>query len=212
MQGVHLDLTKIEQKVISAANGEESVEDGPEVESDAIVEEGMLVDKHGVHLDKNNILASMSKNLGISFDNKSSFKGKVAKNTGSIDVGLLQPIWDEIQNIPFSEQEFAEEISLLRTAIREVGKDIKAKKIAANTRKLAKNAQKFFQSDIGMRVVFSILGQKFSMFAEGEFSGDEAFYLQASGDSLEGIILKKDESDQLVDVTENFKINIQKAS
>lgn len=202
-QGFHLDNSQIEAAILSQktnnAQGEVISTSGPKEEVD-----GHLVDKQGFHLDHESLFS----NFASIIDPKGI--NKISNKQDNIDLGILQPIFEEIRSIPFSDK-YEEEINLIRKAIRTVGKDIKAKKIAANTVKLAKNAQKFYQSDNGMRIVFSVLGNKFSMLAEGEFTGEEAFYLQINGDNLEGIVLRKNNED-FEDVTSEYSIAIKRVS
>ncbi len=136
-------------------------------------------------------------------------KSKDEDNSASIDLGMYQPIWDELQKIPFSD-DYKQEITLIAKAVKEASRDLKIKRIIANTKVLAKNAQKFYYSDSGIRVIFSILGNKFSMAAKGDFTGMEAFYIQVNGDSLDGVVLRKTENEDYKDVTSNYNIEIKR--
>lgn len=212
-KGIHLDLNKVANSIVDAAvNGLPSSEDGvvsnnPSLYKGEVEEvEGRLMDKSGFHLDASGFLADMASTLGSKGMKK--LANKNAKNK-TADYGQLQPIWEELEQIPFTDN-YEEEIALVRQAIRQVGKDIKAKNIVANTKKLAKNAQNFYHSDSGMRVVFSILGHRFSMAAKGDFTGREAFYLQVNGDSLDGIVVRQDENGDFGDVTANYLIEIKR--
>ena len=152
-QGVHLDLEAVQKKVIQAADkespsvasnnglGSESLTEG-----ESIVIDGEIIDKHGFHIN-DDFLSNISASIIIS---------------SSVDLGMYQPIWDELQKIPFSD-DYKNEINLIAKAVKEASRDLKVKRIIANTKVLAKNAQKFYYSDSGIRVVFSILGNKFSI-------------------------------------------------
>jgi len=206
-QGFHLDLEKTKEAILSGASASSS-EDGPAIVGEATEIDGLVIDKQGFHLDKDDLAANILASMKQSPIKKLSTKGKSSKNAG-IDLGVFQPIWEELQEIPFSEN--YEEIGHIRNAIRQAAKDIKAKKIVANTQALVKNAQKFYHSDEGMRVIFSVLGTKFSMAAKGSFTGREAFYLQVNGDTLDGIVLRKDENGDFQDVTQSYSIQIKRA-
>ncbi len=214
-QGVHLDLEAVQKKVIQAADkespsvasnnglGSESLTEG-----ESIVIDGEIIDKHGFHIN-DDFLSNISASIKIN-PAKNSKVSKVNKeSSSSVDLGMYQPIWDELQKIPFSD-DYKNEINLIAKAVKEASRDLKVKRIIANTKVLAKNAQKFYYSDSGIRVVFSILGNKFSMAAKGDFTGMEAFYIQVNGDSLDGVILRKTEDEDYKDVTNNYNIEIKR--
>lgn len=211
-QGVHLDLEAVQKKVIQAADKESpSIASNNELGSESLVEgesaviDGQLIDKHGFHIN-DDFLSNVSASIKIN-PVKSSKTNK--ESSSLVDLGMYQPIWDELQKIPFSD-DYKNEINLIAKAVKEASRDLKVKRIIANTKVLAKNAQKFYYSDSGIRVVFSILGNKFSMAAKGDFTGMEAFYIQVNGDSLDGVILRKTEDEDYKDVTSNYNIEIKR--
>lgn len=216
-QGVHLDeetiknaLLKGAAKAAGASVDESGEPDGPDIIGDTELVEGQVMDKQGFHLDMGAVASSVASSVGMAPVKKSSTKGKTANNSADLDLGLFQPIWEELQQIPFSEDNYRNEIAAITKAVKQAGNELKIQKIVANTKALAKNAQKFYQSDSGMRVVFSILGNKFSMSAKGSFTGGEAFYLQVNGDTVDGVVLRKDENGDFSDVTESYKVLVEK--
>jgi len=211
-QGVHLDLNAVHKKVQSAMEGDSiySENDGPDIQGETETIDGKILDKQGFHLDKDDLLSTIASSIGKTQSNKTYNKGKSSQKSASIDLGMYQPVWEELQQIPFSEN-YQQEMGIIAKAVKEAAKGIKVKKIIANTQAIAKNAQKFYYTNEGMRVVFSILGNRFSMAAKGDFTGMEAFYIQVNGDSLDGIVLRKDETGDYKDVTESYKIDIKRA-
>jgi hypothetical protein len=220
--GLHLKESAIEELLLKAGLGESSSsknseevnsEEDLDLQGDVENVNGMLVDKNGFHLNKDSFLSTITSSIksvsSANFAKKPQNKGKQAQNAASFDLGMFQPVWEELSKIPFSENS-EEEMQPIVKAIREAGASLKVKKIIANTKLLAKNAEKFYYSDAGVRAVFSILGNKYSMGAVGEFTGKEAFYIQVNGDSLEGIVLLKDDSGDYSDITNKYKIEIKR--
>ncbi|MFM7852611.1 MAG: hypothetical protein ACKO96_12020, partial [Flammeovirgaceae bacterium] len=68
--------------------------------------------------------------------------------------------------IPFSDNP-DNEVQEIVKAIKEASMKFKIKKIISNTKSLAKNAEKFFYTKDSVRIVYSILGNKFSVSAKG---------------------------------------------
>jgi hypothetical protein len=211
-QGVHLDDTAIENALLKAASGQSHVADEEDVTLSADAEhiDGKMVDEDGVHLSKDDLLASLMPLASNKMPKAAAKKGKETQKTASIDLGMYQPVWDELQKIPFSENH-EQEMKIITSAIKEAAMEFKVKKIIANTKAVAKNAEKFFYSGNTVRIVFSILGNKFSMAAVGDFTGREAFYIQVLGDNLAGQILRMEDDGEVSDVTKKYKIGIQKA-
>lgn len=212
-QGVHLDADSIENAILKAASGEFAGDRASEemhYSGDSEEIDGSIVDKEGVHLDKDSLLANLLGGGKIMPQITSSRnKGKSVTKTANIDLGVYQPIWDELKNIPMSDK-MDEEIQILAKAVREAAMEFKAKRIIANTQKVVKNAEKLYYTSNTVRVVFSILGNKYSMSAKGSFTGREIFNLKVSGNDLEGQIFRADEEDEFADVTADFKIGIQR--
>lgn len=223
-QGIHLDESFIEKTLIQASLGNSGQTGGYETSEDDVVDlegdfeeiDGNLVDKNGMHLNKDSLFESLSSSLSDGKLSKNSHpkketnnKGKSDKISANIDLGIYQPVLEELNKVPFSS-DFENEIKIFVNAVKEASKDLKIKKIVSNTKAIAKNAQKFYHSSDGMRVVFSILGNKFSMSANGEFMGNEAFFIQVNGDSLDGIVLRKDDNGDYADVTDSYKVAIKK--
>ena len=218
-QGAHLNEKALEEMLVKAAKGElpkvsgehavtSGGEDGPATEGDTETIDGKLISKAGVHLDKDSLLASLTSQMGLKPIKNAIKNSKSQSSREPIDLGMYQPIWEELQQIPFSENS-EQEIIMIAKAVKEAAMGIKVKKIIANTQSLAKNAQKFYYSDEGMRIVFSILGNRFSMAAKGDFTGSEAFYIQVNGDTLDGIVLRKEEDGNYSDVSEKYSIRIK---
>jgi len=213
--GFHLDNDKLEAAILSKVTSETSYsgdpDDSPDIEGDVEQVDGKIMDKNGFHLDKDDLLSSIASNMGLPSPAKNLAKGKSSKkyaiNTSS---GILQPILEDLEQIVFSEN-YEDEISIIRKAIKEAAKDLKVRRIISNTKLIAKNAQKFYQSENGMRTIFSILGNKFSMSAIGDFTGNEAFYLQVNGDTLDGVVLRKNELGDFSDVTSDYNVEVKKA-
>lgn len=201
-QGVHLDDAAIENALLKAAAGqknEDDVDDTTVHAADAEEVNGEMVDEEGVHLSKDTLLASLLPAAKVKNINTSAKKGKETQKTANIDLGMYQPIWEELQKIPFSDN-YEQEIKVVRNAIKQAAMEFKVKKIIANTKSVAKNAEKFFYTGDTVRIVFSILGNKFSMAAAGDFTGKEALYIQVMGDSLEGQVLKISEDGGVLEI------------
>lgn len=212
-QGVHLDENLIKEALNKVAtSGVDSIggkDDGPDIQGETETIDGKIIDKQGFHLNKDELLSSIASSIGLKSSNIAN-KGKASSKSASLDLGMYQPVWEELQQIPFSDN-CEQEMHIIAKAVKEAARDLKIKRIIANTQAVAKNAQKFYYSNDGMRVIFSILGNRFSMAAKGDFTGMEAFYIQVNGDSLDGIVLRKDESGNYKDITANYKIEIKRA-
>lgn len=219
-QGAHLNEKALEEMLLKAARGElpkvsggehavsASSDDGPAVEGDSEFIDGKLISKAGVHMDRDSLLASLTSQMGLKPIKNAIKNSKAQSSREPLDLGMYQPIWEELQQIPFSENS-EQEVLMIAKAVKEAAMGLKVKKIIANTQALAKNAQKFYYSDEGMRIVFSILGNRFSMAAKGDFTGSEAFYIQVNGDTLDGIVLRKEEDGNYKDVSESYSIKIK---
>lgn len=217
IQGVHISDSLLEAALLKVGKGEALASDEGDVEDHDIIEGDVekdgqfLIDKNGCHLDKDSLLSSISSLASVSQAKMSISKGKTTK-VAKADFGIYNPILEELVKIPISEETYETDMEILRGAIRTAAKELKVRRIVANTKAIAKNAQNFYQSEEGMRVVFSILGNKFSMAVKGELTGMEAFYIQVNGDSLEGIVLRKSSNGDFSDATESFDIQIKKVN
>lgn len=217
MHGVHINDSFLEAALLKAGKGEavsdEGVEDHDITEGEVEKDDEFVIDKNGCHLDKDSLLSTINSFASVPQMKMSAskWKGKAAK-TAKADFGIYNPILEELVKIPLSEETYEADMEILRGAIRTAAKELKVRRIVANTKAIAKNAQNFYQSEEGMRVVFSILGNKFSMAVKGELTGMEAFYIQVNGDSLEGIVLQKSPNGDFADATENFDIQIKKVN
>jgi hypothetical protein len=216
MQGVHISDSFLEAALLKVGKGEattsdEGVEDHDITEGDVEKDDAFIIDKNGCHLDKDSLLSSIGALASIPQMKMTASKGKGAKSI-KVDFGIYAPILEELVKIPISEETYETDMEILRGAIRTAARDLKIRRIVSNTKAIAKNAQNFYHSEEGMRVVFSILGNKFSMAVKGELTGMEAFYIQVNGDSLEGIVLQKSSSGDFSDATENFVIQIKKVN
>jgi len=225
-QGAHVNEKALEEMLLKAAKGESpkvsneshsssfSREDGPAIEGDSDIIDGKLISRAGVHLDRDSLFATITSKMGLKSSKNAINNSKTQSSRDPLDLGMYQPIWEELQKIPFSENS-EQEILIIAKAVKEAAKTVKeasmglkAKKIIANTQSLAKNAQKFYYSNEGMRIVFSILGNRFSMAAKGDFTGSEAFYIQVNGDTLDGIVLRKEDDGNYTDVSGSYSIKI----
>lgn len=216
MHGVHINDSFLEAALLKAGKGEavnsdNDVEDHDITEGEVEKDGEFVIDKNGCHLDKDSLLSSISSFASVPQMKMSASKGKTTK-AAKADFGIYNPILEELVKIPLSEETYETDMEILRGAIRTAAKELKVRRIVANTKAIAKNAQNFYQSEEGMRVVFSILGNKFSMAVKGELTGMEAFYIQVNGDSLEGIVLQKSPDGDFADATGNFDIQIKKVN
>jgi hypothetical protein len=209
-KGVHLDFDKVAKKVVAAAQGENVEEDI--YSSDAIEIDGHICDKDGFHLNTSSFCNQ--------FVPSNQTNAKNREDLTNIKMGALAPIFEELQKINWSPEKYKDQIETIRKEISRIGKDMRASSIASNTKKISKNAQKFFSNDTSMRVVFHVLGKKFSMSAEGNFTGEEAMSLQLhdfDADVLhekcfDGIVYRKNDEGKYIDVTSEYKITIKKVS
>jgi hypothetical protein len=217
MQGVHISDSFLEAALLKAGEGEAITESEGDVEDYDITDgetakdEDFLIDKDGCHFDKDSLLSSISSFASVSKINTNVNKSKGNK-AAKTDFGIYNPILEELVKIPISEETYETDMDILKSAIKTAAKELKIRRIIANTRSIAKNAQNFYYSEEGMRVVFSILGNKFSMAVKGDLTGMEAFYIQVNGDTLEGIVLQKSSNGNFSDATENFDIQINKVN
>lgn len=213
--GVHINNSLLEDALLKVGKGEtvndESAEDLDITEGEVEKDDDFIIDKNGCHLDKDSLLSNISSLVSTPQAKMSASKGKTTK-TAKVDFGIYNPILEELVNIPLSEETYEADMEILKSAIRTAAKELKVRRIVANTKAIAKNAQNFYHSEEGMRVIFSILGNKFSMAVKGNLTGMEAFYIQVNGDSLEGIVLSKSSNGEYADVTENFNIQIKKVN
>jgi hypothetical protein len=222
MHGVHINDNFLEAALLKAGKGEsvssdedaegvEDVKDHDITEGEVEKDNEFVIDKNGCHLDKDSLLSRITSFASVPQMKMSASKDKTAK-TAKVDFGIYNPILEELVKIPLSEETYETDMETLRGAIRTAAKELKVRRIVANTKAIAKNAQNFYQSEEGMRVVFSILGNKFSMSVKGELTGMEAFYIQVNSDSLEGIVLQKSPNGDFADATESFDIQIKKVN
>lgn len=208
--GAHINTSALENALTKIAAGEQVDVEGEKVTNGEVVEdEGFVVDEKGVHFDLSSLASSLASS-GSMPPMQVKTAGKNKKKAEAIDFGVYQPIWEELKKIPFSKETYEDDIKMLANAIKEASRELKVRRIVANTQALAKNAQNFYYSDGGMRTVFSILGNRFSMAVKGELTGMEAFYIQVNGDSLDGIVLRKDEEGNYSDATKDFQVFIKR--
>lgn len=212
-QGVHLDESALESALFRVASGksadynsDNSADIGNlKLSANAQNIDGKIVDEDGIHLSKDDLLASLLPNIKI--DSKSNVSKSKKQHTN--DYGIYQPIIDEIAKIPLSEN-YKVEIQEIVKEIKDLAMKYKLKKIISNTKAIAKNAEKFYYTNDSVRIVFSILGNKFSVSARGEFSGHEAINLRVDGDNLAAEVYRLSDEGDVDEVTHNFKIGIQK--
>jgi hypothetical protein len=149
------------------------------------------------HIDYGDVFAS----LGI----KPAPQKKVASRP-PVDFGDLTPIIRDIATFKFSSNRQAE-IESIRDAIQKEILVIVASRVAKNTRQISSDISEFFRiKDGGMRVEFSVLDRPYSMAALGSFRGDEHMAWQVKGNKIVGHIMRLDEEDNYVNVSDEFQI------
>jgi hypothetical protein len=121
-------------------------------------------------------------------------------------------ILSEIAGFTFSPETREYEMDTIKTALRDAIGRLKAQKVAQNTKTLSKNAESFTRTKTGgIRGIFRILGIKISMRVEGEFRGDETFYLTIEeGEKAVGLVLRKDPYGRLVNASDGFDITVER--
>ena len=123
------------------------------------------------------------------------------------DFGDLNGVIYSILSFPFSENR-DKEIARMQQAIDKQANSVRATRIMSNTQKIVKNASSFYAVDGGgVRMEFTILGQKYSMRARGPFMGNEALYPTVEGDKVVGLVTREEDG-QLINVTSSFEISI----
>jgi len=133
------------------------------------------------------------------------------------DFGDLTPLITDIAGFKFSQNR-QEELEILRHSIHAGLKKISAnrqdgaiKRIVDNTRSLTKGAEKFYKiKDGGVRVEFSVLTNKYSMLAIGQFYGNESMAWAVDGNDINGYIMRRAADGSFVNVSGEFKIKITK--
>ena len=122
----------------------------------------------------------------------------------------ISPILYEINKYKFSSSNTQKDVEETALVIREALRKRMAQKIMRNTKDLCKYAGDFFQTENSIRGVFSILGNKYSMKASGEFTGEEHLYCSAQGNEIVGGVLMKNDNGDYIDVSKSFNIEITK--
>lgn len=123
------------------------------------------------------------------------------------NLGDLTPIIADVLSFRYSENREAE-IKQLRSALQTEMTRLCAKRVVSNTQKSVKTAKNFYMGKSGsLRLEFSILGQKYSMHAQGAFRGDEILYPTVEGDNVVGLVMR-DGPEGLENATSEFKISI----
>jgi hypothetical protein len=138
---------------------------------------------------------------------------KTASSSGGqsmIKNANISPILYEINKYKFSSSNVQKDVEETALIIREALRKRMAQKIMKNTKDLCKYAGDFFQGENSMRGVFNILGNKYSMKATGEFSGEECLYCSAQGNEILGGVFTKDATGDYVDISKSFTIEITK--
>jgi hypothetical protein len=105
-QGVHIDENAIEDMLLKATQGQlPSISDEEDVilSKDAEKVNGKMVDEDGVHLSKDDLLASLLSNSKTMPSNPQPKKGNDVQKSANINVGMFQPIWDELQKFHFQK-------------------------------------------------------------------------------------------------------------
>tara|TARA_B100000614_G_scaffold262909_1_gene300944 strand:+ start:439491 stop:440195 length:705 start_codon:yes stop_codon:yes gene_type:complete len=129
--------------------------------------------------------------------------------------GDIDPLFQDIAEFKFSSRNRDDEIAILREAIRQ-GKLViiqqrqkeVTNQVVENTKKASKGTEKFFRlKDGGLRVEFSLLGQKYSMSAHGMLQSNDCLCWQVEGDSIQGHVMRL-QNGQFHNVSSGFEINV----
>lgn len=126
------------------------------------------------------------------------------------DAGDLTGIVSDIASFKFSSNR-DKEIGLLREALKKEMRNIISQRVIDNTKKVSNDVHQFYRikdgKTGGMRVEFSLLNQKFSMSAIGEFSGNESLCWQANGNSIIGHVMRIVD-DGFENVSDKFQVTV----
>ncbi len=146
---------------------------------------------------------------------------KVSSNK-SMDMGHLNPLVNELCKVKFSSSDIQSEIEIMKRAIQagqemieEARSERKISKIVDNTKKVLSTAHKFFQNKTSdgaqvIRVEFSVLGQKYSFAAKGNFDGNECLWATVEGDNVVGHVMRRREDGSFDKVGSQFEISVTK--
>jgi hypothetical protein len=129
----------------------------------------------------------------------------------SVDLDLddLSPLIGDILSFRFSENR-EKEIAQIHAALKSEMTKLCANRVVANTQAKVKTAKNFYYGKTGsLRIEFSILNQKYSMRAEGAFTGDEILYPTVEGDTVVGLVMREGHSG-LENATSEFNVTINK--
>lgn len=128
-----------------------------------------------------------------------------------VDFKDLTPVIRDIASFKFSSSNRASEIRAVRDAVQRELRVIVANRIAENTRSVSSDVKGFYRiKDGGMRVEFSVLGQKYSMAAIGEFLGNEYMCWNVSGNEVIGHIMRVAQDESFGDVSDEYQIVVSK--
>jgi hypothetical protein len=128
----------------------------------------------------------------------------------NIDLGDLSPIVNSLASFKFSSNRH-NEIDILREALQEGINRIHADRgkvatsaVMENTTKVSSGAQKFFRiKSGGIRCEFSLLNQKYSMLAMGQFRGNEVLCWSVDGNDVSGHVMRYDHNNGRYNSTDN---------
>ena len=149
----------------------------------------------------------VGKSGNLTISNPFAKQASQAPQNTTPDFGDLNGVIYSILSFPFSEDR-DKEIARMQQAIDKQANSVRATRIMSNTQKIVKNASSFYAVDGGgVRMEFTILGQKYSMRAKGPFMGTEALYPTVEGDKVVGLVTREQDG-QLVNVTSSFDISI----
>lgn len=191
-EATSVDWNNVFQSIITGS--------APEAKSSASNKGGIL-EPEPISMDLNAFAESQASSLGI----KSSSKNL------KIDAGPdLTPIFYEINRYKFSSVNMQKDVEETAALIRKTLQKRIASKILKNSKSVCSYVEEFFQYPEGMRGVYNILGNKYSMKATGEFSGEEFLYCAAQDNEIVGGVFMKNDQGKFVDISNKFQISITK--
>ena len=125
-----------------------------------------------------------------------------------VDFGDLTPVIKDIATFKYSSNR-EKEIGAIRQAVQKEIQTIVSQRVVSNTKEVSANIHQFYRiKDGGMRVEFSLLNQKYSFAALGEFMGNEYLCWQVSGNDINGHVMRMDDEGEFYDASEDFKVQI----
>lgn len=186
--------------------GEGNLRPGSYVDTHADDADG---DYEAPHIDFDSVfskLAGSTKGLG-------KIAGKQVKTASKkppVDFGDLTPVIKDIATFKYSSANRDGEINSIRQAIQSQMQTIVSQRVIDNTKEVSTNIRQFYRiKDGGMRVEFSLLNQKYSFAALGQFKGNEYLVWQVAGNDITGHVMRMDDDGEFENVTDEFKVTVR---